>query len=202
MRLNLNNKKIKIKTKNLKKQKKAKISKRKLQLIENFNEKLGIKLFEIRKIGYIYKLVFANKYVLNSTLKPIQEQILIYNDKEKKDEKLFLQLNLNEVTKESADLIVENIEKQLDYKKVLYKIRLLETENKEKNKFVAIYKEKNQKNPFKVKTEDFIENKYNLPITQNKIFITDLKPKADRMVEILNSIAENNNLNQIFYVTE
>jgi len=181
-----------------------KLSKSKLILVKNFNEKLGLKVFEIRKIGNQYKLVFANKYVLNTTINGKDGTIQIFNSKEKKQENVALFLNIEQVDTNSLDLIVNEIENNLSYKRPLYKIKLLEDAvNKDKNKPVSIYKVKNgKKSQFNVNEESFIENKYNLPITQNKVFVTDLKNKADKMAEILNCISEKNNWKKTFYVSE
>jgi len=181
-----------------------KLSKSKLILVKNFNEKLGLKVFEIRKIGNQYKLVFANKYVLNTTINGKDGTIQIFNSKEKKQENVALFLNIDQVDTNSLDLIVNEIENNISYKRPLYKIKLLEDAvNKDKNKPVSIYKVKNDnKSQFNVNEENFIENKYNLPITQNKTFVTDLKNKADKMAEILNYISEKNNWKKTFYVSE
>jgi len=202
--MKLINRKTKI-LKNNKQQKGIKkLSKSKLILVKNFNEKLGLKVFEIRKIGNQYKLVFSNKYVLNTTINGKDGTIQIFKSKEKKQENVALFLNIDQVDTNSLDLIVNEIENNLSYKRNLYKIKILEDAvNKDKNKPVSIYKVKNgKKSQFSVNEENFIENKYNLPITQNKIFVTDLKNKADKMAEILNYISEKNNWKKTFYVSE
>jgi hypothetical protein len=150
------------------------------KVIKELNKRLGVKLFRLKKIGEHTKLTYGNRYVLNVEITP--KEIVVYREKEKTQNNVYLTIKIFDIKEENKQFwhntIRESIE-SLSYKRPLYKIQ--DTKN---DTLLVRYGFVNDK--CLVETTDYIKDWDGNLEGIDKIWLTDLKDKAENVAKLLN----------------
>jgi len=148
--------------------------------VNELNKRLGIRLFRLKEIGQHTKLTYGNKYVLNATI--LNNEILIYKDKEKNHSNLYLTIDVSNIGKDNSSFWLNNIKElieSLQYKRELYKIY-------DKKSDALLVRYGFIGNNLLVETTSFVTDADNIVEGLDDLWLTDIRSKAENVVKMLN----------------